>query len=102
MNTPAKMFPRFCLSLILLFSSLGTIQAATGADAWLLQSPDGRCGISVTLDQGRLSYQVVRAGQTVLPASPLGLRRGDADFSANLAFDHAAKPGTQREKYESF
>ncbi|HSY19308.1 MAG TPA: glycoside hydrolase family 97 catalytic domain-containing protein [Candidatus Acidoferrales bacterium] len=96
------MLPRFCLVLALLLSAPGTIQAAAGADAWLLQSPDGRCSISVTLDQGRLSYQVVRAGQTVLPASPLGLHRGDADFSANLAFDHAAKPKTQRERYESF
>src|SRR5882724_12063553 len=93
---------RYCAFLILFLTSLGTIYAATGPGVWSLQSPDGLCSISVTLDEGRLSYQVDRAGQTVLPASPLGLRRGDADFSTNLAFDHAAKPRTQREKYELF
>lgn len=38
----------------------------------------------------------------MLPASPLGLRREDADFSTNLTFDSVAKPRTEREKYELF
>jgi hypothetical protein len=83
-------------------ASLGTVQAAMDSGPWSLQSPDGRCGISVTLDRGRLSYQVFRAGQTVLSDSPLGLRRADADFSENLTFERAGKPQTQREKYKLF
>jgi hypothetical protein len=102
MKTTIKVLLNFCFSLALLFSSLETIQAAADSDTWSLQSPDGRCNISVTLDQGRLTYQVFHTGQTVLPDSPLGLRRSDEDFSANLAFDHATKPKTQREKYELF
>ncbi len=56
----------------------------------------------MTLDHGRLSYQVSRAGRTVLPPSPLGLRRDDDDFSTNLVFDGAQKPAIQREKYQLF
>ncbi len=97
-----KMPASFCFFLILLFASLGTVHAATGSDVWSLRSPGGLCSISVTLDQGRLSYQVNRGGQAVLPASPLGLRRDDEDFSTHLTLADAAKPRTRREQYESF
>jgi hypothetical protein len=93
---------RFFCSVFLLLAPPAITRAATGSEAWSLESPEGRCRISVSLDQGRLSYQVFRAGQLVLPASPLGLRRDDADFSTELAFDHAEKPQTHREKYELF
>ncbi len=102
MRAKLEIRQRFCLALTWLIASLGIAEAATDSGAWSLQSPDRRCSISVTLDQGRLSYQVFRAGQIVLPASPLGLRRADADFSANLTFDRADRPKIQREKYQLF
>jgi hypothetical protein len=102
MRKSFKIPARYCAPLILFLASLGTIYAATDSGTWSLQSPDGLCSISLTLDQGRPTYQVVRAGQTLLTACPLGLRLDDEDFSASLTFDCAAKPRTQREKYELF
>jgi hypothetical protein len=78
------------------------VSAAVIPNAWSLSSPHRRCDLAVTLDQGRLTYRVHRAGQLVLPASPLGLRREDADFSGGLAFVSAGKPNAQREDYELF
>ena len=97
-----RRLPGLCLFLGLLFASLGTIQAATDSGVRSLQSPDGHCSIAVMLDQGRLSYQVSRAGQTVLPPSPLGLRRDDDDLSTDLVFVGSEKPAVRREKYELF
>ncbi len=102
MQSVSKIVSRLYFSLAWLFASHGAFHAATDSGAWSLQSPDRRCSISVTLDQGRLRYQVFRAGQIVLPASPLGLRRADADFSANLTFDRADRPKIQRGKYQLF
>ena len=65
-------------------------------------SPNGQCKISVSLDDGKLSYEVSRAGKVVIQKSPLGLRRDDQDFERSLAFDHAGKIESRREKYELF
>ncbi len=73
---------------LLLFS---TPAVAGEADtSWSLTSPDGGCSISVALDgNGSLSYQVSRAGEIVIPKSPLGLLRDDQDFEHSLTFDQA-------------
>ena len=70
---------------------------------WLLASPDGRCVISVTLnDTGDLSYQVQREGRPVILDSPLGLRRQDAAFDHGLQFVGAGEPESRRETYDLF
>ncbi|HZF02181.1 MAG TPA: glycoside hydrolase family 97 catalytic domain-containing protein [Methylomirabilota bacterium] len=77
--------------------------AATETNSWSLASPSGQCAIFVSLgDGGSLSYQVSRAGKIVIQKSPLGLRRDDQDFEHSLAFDHAGKIESRREKYELF
>ncbi len=76
---------------------------ADAADSWALTSPDKQCEISVSLGaDGTLSYEVLRAGKTVIEKSPLGLLRDDQDFEHSLTFDHAGKPESRREKYELF
>jgi alpha-glucosidase len=72
-------------------------------NSWSLASPDGVCGISVSLgDNGSLSYQVERGGKIAIPASPLGLRCDDQDFEQALKFEHAGDVEGRREKYELF
>jgi len=86
---------------VLMLISGGKILAA-GTNAWSLTSPDGQCAICVSLADGSLSYEVSRAGKTVLEKSPLGLRCDDQDFERGLVFDHAGKIESRREKYELF
>jgi hypothetical protein len=70
---------------------------------WSLASPDRRAGISVSLsDEGRLSYQVTRAGRIVVQTSPLGLIRDDRSFDHGLHFKRADDPVKSREQYELF
>jgi alpha-glucosidase len=84
---------------LLLFSTPAVAGAAD--TSWSLTSPDGGCSISVALDgNGSLSYQVSRAGEIVIPKSPLGLRRDDQEFEKSLKFDRVGKVGQWREKYE--
>lgn len=71
-------------------------------NTWSVQSPDGRCQIAVTLDRGQLRYEVHRAGKLVIPASPLGLRRDDGNFSSGLVFENAGEPEARIEEYELF
>jgi alpha-glucosidase len=76
---------------------------ASGTNSWTLTSPDGQCAISVSLsEEGTLSYEVLRAGKTVIEKSPLGLLRDDQDFEHALVFARAGKPESRREKYELF
>jgi alpha-glucosidase len=68
----------------------------------LLTSPDRQCTISVSLEDGNLSYQVSRDRKTVINKSSLGLRRDDQDFEHSLVFDHTGKIEKRCEKYELF
>src|SRR6202453_4021038 len=87
------------LSLILSPRMLFAIET----NFWSLASPGGHCVISVSLSEnGSLSYQVSRQSKTVLPSSPLGLRRDDQDFEQELSLDHAGPARSRREKYELF
>lgn len=72
------------------------------ADSWSLTSPDGRCGITVTLNKGELSYHVAREGKIVIRESAIGLQRDDEQFESGLTFKHAGRVEAQREKYELF
>jgi alpha-glucosidase len=73
------------------------------ANRWSLMSPNQRSEITVTLGaEGRLSYQVARAGKVVLPESPLGLVLGGSDFANGLGLARVGKTETRREQYELF
>ncbi|HEV2453916.1 MAG TPA: glycoside hydrolase family 97 catalytic domain-containing protein [Verrucomicrobiae bacterium] len=78
------------------------ILARAGAAAWSLKSPDGRCGIAVSLESGRLNYETSLDGRVVIGKSPLGLRRDDQDFEEGLVFENAGRVEKRREKYELF
>jgi alpha-glucosidase len=70
---------------------------------WSLTAPDQRDEISVTLGvEGRLSYQVARAGKVVLPESPLGLVLDGSDFANGLGLARVGKAETRRERYVLF
>ncbi len=85
----------------LLFTTLSTRSAES--QTWSLASPDKRSEISVTLGaDGRLNYQVSRAGKIVLPESPLGLVLDGSDFAKTLQVARVGKVETRRERYELF
>jgi len=90
------------LTLAVLVSDGAPISSTETPNTWSIQSPDSRCEIAVTLGRGELSYEVHRAGKLVIPASPLGLRRDDGNFSSGLVFDNAGKPEERIEEYELF
>jgi len=85
---------------IVVGSFAGTAFAST--TEWLLESPDKKCEIIVSLDSGRLSYHTSLDGKAVIQKSPLGLKRDDQDFENDLAFERAGKVEKDREKYELF
>jgi hypothetical protein len=87
-------------SLLLFF--LFPVMARATAATWSLNSPDGRCQISVFLDAGQLNYQASLDGKAVVQKSPLGLRRDDQDFEHGLVFEGAGRVEERREQYELF
>lgn len=94
---------------LVLLAGVGLIASGCSSESagqtrsWTLDSPDGRCQITVELnEEGELDCQVFRAGKLVLPASPLGLRREDQDFTRGLAFLQGTTPVSRREKYDLF
>ena len=89
--------------VIFLICLAGKLLAATETNSWSLASPNGQCAISVSMSAGGdLSYQVSRAGKTVIQNSPLGLRRDDQNFEHSLALVRAGKVKKRHEKYELF
>ena len=89
----------FAVAMVLPFEKL---TATTETNIWPLTSPDGHCAISVSLNNGNLSYEVARDKKIVIQKSPLGLQRDDQDFEHSLVFDHAGKIEKRCEKYELF
>lgn len=76
-----------------------------GADArqYSLASPDRSREIVLRLDQeGRLTYQALLAGKTVLRDSPLGIVIGKNRFDRGLKVIKAGDALGQRERYELF
>lgn len=49
-----------------------------------ISSPDKNLTVKLSLDQGKLYYQVLLQGNDMLEKSPLGLRGSQVDLSANL------------------
>ncbi|HVU27208.1 MAG TPA: glycoside hydrolase family 97 catalytic domain-containing protein [Verrucomicrobiae bacterium] len=90
---------RFLPMAALIFLT-GKIFAAE--NSWQLFSPDKQNEISVSLADGKLSYEVFRADKIVIEKSSLGLRRDDQNFESGLIFDRAGKIEKHREKYELF
>lgn len=73
-----------------------------GANTWPLSSPNGHCEIIVSLNSGRLSYQTLLDGKTVIQKSPLGLKRDDQNFTDGFTLEKAGKVEKREEKYELF
>jgi alpha-glucosidase len=90
------------IALLILLSAPSEAATLTETNFWSLVSPNGQCGISVSLDDGKLSYEVSRAGKIVIQKSPLGLQRDDQNFERGLVFANAEKIESRREKYELF
>lgn len=57
----------------------------------LVQSPDGKLQAELLLEDGRPFYTVRLGDRTILKKSPLGLVRGDGDFSQNLKITDVTK-----------
>jgi alpha-glucosidase len=81
-----------------------------GQASWEVESPNDRVSIRLSLAapgraadyppaQKRLYYEVNWQGQRVIPPSPLGIVRGDADFVDDLAFVTATGTDTVDEAY---
>ena len=70
--------------------------------SWSLASPDKRCEISVTLNNGLLHYEVSQDGKFVIQPSSLGVRRDDEDFTQGLNFVSESGIQRKRETYELF
>ncbi|MBN2413189.1 glycoside hydrolase family 97 catalytic domain-containing protein [candidate division KSB1 bacterium] len=93
---------------IVIFSS-----CTVGGNRWSVKSPDGKASISVQLGaldeagypagQTRLYYKVEYRGQngkqTIIPNSPLGIKRNDQSFVDSLIFKSKSEVKTIDEKY---
>ncbi len=99
---------RFTLKPLCNFVLAAAIVLAAGkslakTNSWSLASPDKQCVISVSLNRnGQLSYEVLRDGKVVIPASAMGLRRDDESFEKGLRFKHAGHMEARRENYDLF
>ena len=90
---------RWILAVALVLSSSG-LPAQGRSGPWVLTSPDGRTAIAVTRAAGgTLTYRVTRNGRAALDESPLGIKRADAVFDANLTLISAGAPREINERY---
>ena len=64
-----------------------------------VKSPDGRLAVAVDVADGRAFYKVTYDGETVMPASPLGLVADVGDFSQGLTLQEQ-QSGAVDEHYE--
>ena len=91
------------LAAAMWMAATGNPSAASETKSWSLASPDKLCVISISLgSDGGLSYQVTRAGKTVIQKSPLGIRLDDQEFEQALTIYHADILDLRHEKYELF
>ncbi|MGH7953235.1 MAG: glycoside hydrolase family 97 catalytic domain-containing protein [Limisphaerales bacterium] len=82
--------------------ALSSVVGLSQNNSWSLASPNKQCEISVSLNDGNLSYEILRDGKMVIQKSALGLQRDDQDFESGLVFESAGKTESRREKYELF
>jgi alpha-glucosidase len=84
-------------------SVLWAVPAIANTNAWALSSPDRRCVIAVTLEEGgTLRYEVTRSNQPVVLSSPMGLRCADETFERGITLRSAGDLETRSETYELF
>jgi hypothetical protein len=102
LKTKSVLTAVFAVALLVALPAMLATADNAGASSWSLKSPNRQCEITVSLDGGRLSYQVLREGKSVLQKSPMGLRRDDQDFESALTADSSGKVFSRREKYELF
>ncbi|MFO1513140.1 MAG: glycoside hydrolase family 97 catalytic domain-containing protein [Verrucomicrobiota bacterium] len=95
---------RFSIELLAVgLLSLRPVALLAVANQWSVASPSRRCEITVNLStEGRLSYQVSRAGKVVLQPSPLVIMREDQSFESALKLARAGEIEKWRETYELF
>lgn len=98
---PVRITP-VVVALWVIVSAISTWADGADGNCWSLKSPNRKCEISVSLDAGRLSYQVFRDGQIVLQKSPMGLLCDDQHFESELSIAGAGKAFRTREEYELF
>jgi len=90
------------IALLVLSPAMSPAASLAETNSWSVASPNGQCEISVSLGDGKLSYEVSRAGKNVIQQSPLGLECDDQNFERGLVFANAGKIESRREKYELF
>jgi len=83
-------------SLLFFVAVLQTVSAQTKHE---ISSPDETLKVNFFLKDKQLFYRVSRNGAEVLNTSTLGLVRGDADFSKNLAMLSVSKNETIKDTY---
>jgi hypothetical protein len=77
---------RFFLRCSLLALFPFAITKLINAQEWKALSPGKNLQISLALSEGKLSYNVINEGNTLIKSSVLGIERDDEDFSHNLLF----------------
>lgn len=97
-----KLKDNLFVPLSILCLALSPLAGLSQTNSWSLASPDGQCKISVSLEDGNLSYQALRAKKIVIQKSPLGLQRDDQNFERGLFFTDAGKIESHLEKYKLF
>lgn len=94
---------RFLSASFLWLALFASALHGDGKGQYSLASPDKSREIVLRLDQdGRLTYQVILAGKTVLRESPLGLMVEKNQFSKGLKVTKVGNTVGRRERYELF
>jgi alpha-glucosidase len=90
-----------CASMKLSIVVLSLIApAAASAQTWAVESPDGRTVVTLERhDGGHLTWRITRDRESVLEASPLGIRRDDQSFADGLVVIDAAALREIDERY---
>ncbi|WP_404422543.1 glycoside hydrolase family 97 catalytic domain-containing protein [Nibricoccus sp. IMCC34717] len=81
---------------LLLLASAGIAAEQT---SWTISAPKSGPALTVSLADGRLSYRVTDGTDTVLPASPLGIRRTDTEWTDQISFVAATAPRRIEDDY---
>ncbi|RMF89190.1 MAG: glycoside hydrolase family 97 protein, partial [Planctomycetota bacterium] len=91
------------LSSLILWAVVWEVTGMAAEPIGVVTSPSGNIEFTVSLESGRLSYQVFAVdGDTKVPIigdSPLGLTLEDEDFADGLSFVHATSQRTIHEQY---
>jgi len=87
-------------TILAAFVVIAAAPVAWAQSPWTVTSPDGRTTISVARQaDGRLLWRVMRDNGPILADSPLGVRRADQAFDADLTFVRASDTRAIDERY---